>query len=749
MTIEFRVDVPPPILIETDEEARELLYTLLNKVESKNHGPRDAIGFDTETNGKKTPTGNLDWMNDTITFWSLAAELDEIDHRWCLQQEHFIYFAPLLEHPKAWFADWNAKYDAHIAWNCGINVWNANHIDGLAMAGLHDENRREHGLKSCSADYLGLHMTPYRALFDFDIHGNKAKEFVTSLFELPIMKVADYASYDAHAHRKAVLWLMDRLIEAPINTDGGNLWEYFLTFERHITEVLWRMERRGMNIDIDYLQSKVPLIDEKINNLLKDINREAGKPINIDSPKKLAEFLFGKDGLGLQPVKMTKGGSKAPQPSTDKEVMAVLMDAGIEIAKKIIECRNLRKTKSTYIEALIKLANHFDDKRIHPGFNQIGARTGRFSTNDPNSQNFPNPETDEWGIRRAFIAPKGKKLIVSDYAQLEMRILADRSGDPTMIAAIKAGMDLHSFTAAELEGAPYEEMVAAKKTDHPDERQKVLKLLREAMKTIGFAIFYGAGAGKISEGITITDEEIDAKMRSEAGPYFEKKVRNLIKKNPLYTEDKARIRVAREMIAQDKIDGYFRVFPKVKEFIEDTPAKCKWLKAKDFWGNDREKPRDPRTNEYIEDGNIYDWDMDQWIHGAKYLTRTGHARQFGFVQTLLGRYRRLEDIDHRNWTLKGHAQREATNAEIQGTAADVVKGAMLRIEFNDRLNELGVEIINQIHDELVMEAPEENVEEASPIIQECMEHPFAEGEECLEVLLPVDLKVVDVWSAAK
>jgi DNA polymerase I-like protein with 3'-5' exonuclease and polymerase domains len=755
MTIRFRPDIPDPEYIETDDQARILLYTLLRKVEAE---PDDYIGFDTETHGKclelsvKKAGKVLDWMSDTITFWSLSAKLDNSWHRWCLQQQHFLYFSPLLENKKALLAIQNAKYDAHISWNCGINIWNARVHDTLAMANLHDENRFEHGLKSLASDYCGFHMTPYSSLFSLDRFGNKAKEHTTSIYDLPLDSVINYASYDAFSHAQLAMWLKAKLTAVRLGAGTEDtLWDHYLDTEVSMTEVLWRMERRGMPIDIAYLRSMIPTVDTKILSLEKDISRIAGGLVNIQSPKQLSDLFFGSgvingiQGMGLKPVKFTKGGARGPTPSTDEEVLNILVESGIDVAKMVVNCRKLYKTRNTYMQALVDMAEYFTDHRIHPSFNQFGARTGRFSTNNPNSQNFPRPDNDDWGIRKAFIALVGYVLIVADYEQLEMRIMAHMSEDPTMIKAINDGKDLHSFTVAKMDPSiKYEDVVAAKKAESPTPEQKKLKGLRQDFKAVGFGIIYGAGAMTISEKITITDEEVSVRLANMDPSDLSERVTRKLKDNPLLSEEKAKIKVARESIATEKIEAYFKVFPRVKQYMDRVPQQCEYLMYKDFWGASRFRPDDDQ-----DPNNFYDWDISEWESGAKRLTRTGHEEPFGFVQTLVGRLRRLTDIASKNRRNQGHARREAVNTTIQGSAADLTKAAMIRIEFHKKLNELGVQMLNQIHDELVIMVPENNAKEAATLIKECMEHPFREGMEALCVPIPVDLKIVSNWSAAK
>ena len=733
---EFNIDVPIPEFVGNDEEASELLRLCMRKVELD---PEDYIGFDTETHGKKVPIKQkpLDWFNDTVTYWSLAFDLtDQGPRRFCIPQEYFMYFSPLLENPKAMFAGWNAKYDAHIAWNCKINIWNCRRfVDGLALANLHDENRRANGLKACAADFVGLNMTSYKSLFDGikDSQGKKAKEFETSLIELVELGnesiVSDYASYDAYSHLRTVQWLIDRLQETPVGVDS-NLWEYFLSMEIYFTEMLWRMERRGMNLDLAELKRKLPIIQGKIDVLEKDICRIAGRHINLQSPKQLAGYFFlDDDGLKLEPVKLTK----THQPSTDEEVMDTLAEAGVDVATKVVEARKLNKTKSTYMDALIALAEYYSDHRIHPGFNQFGARTGRISTQNPNSQNFPRPDNDEWGIRAAFIPAPGKKLIVADYAQIEMRIMADMAQDKKMLGAIREGKDLHCFTVANMvPGVTYEEAVAAKKAEKPDDRQKWLLGKRQDMKAVGFGIIYGAGPPKISTAIEISEADWQQKIHEMDERTFQRRVSRVMKRNQLLTEDQAIEQVGRQSVAGEKIKEYFEVFPDVKGFMDQTPMMCR------------------HTMHYDRQNNERVWDFQERWSSTK-LSESGHSKRFGYVQTLCGRYRRLEDIDHKNYFYRSEAERQAVNTRIQGSAADITKAAMLRIEHSEELNLLGVEVLNQVHDEIVMEVPEENAEIAAPIIAQHMEHPFGDAPEddALSVPIPVDLKIVDRWSDAK
>jgi DNA polymerase I-like protein with 3'-5' exonuclease and polymerase domains len=700
----FDISVPTPIYIDTDEQAQDLLHMTLRKVEEE---PGDLIGWDTETTGKKMPftvgtRAPLDWMSDTITFWSLSFDYRGECYRYCIRGEHLQYFTPLLENPNAWFACWNLKYDAHVAWNCGVDVWNANPVDGLALAGMHDENRHSKGLKVCAKDWCGLAMTKFMDLFPSrDAKGNKIKEFDTSLYDLPIDKVVDYASYDAFCHLKTVQWVRDRLKVTMIDP-SYSLWDYYIDMEMAVTKVLWRMERRGMYVDIDYLKAKIPLIDSEVLSIEKEINQLAGKPINIGSPAQLSKFFFGAEdggGMGLKPVKQTKAG----KTSVDRDVLDLLAESGIPIAKNIIRHRIISKTKSTYLTTLISLAEYYQDSRIHPNFNQFGATTGRCSTDVPNSQNFPRADTDEFGIRRAFVAPPGHRLIICDYEQLEMRIMAHMSNDESMIQAIKDGKDLHSFTVSRMvPGVTYEEVVAAKKVKEKKDltpRQKWLLQLRQDNKAIGFGIIYGAGPPRIAESIEIPEEEVLKRIHrlqveeetastydKKKGRVFSTRVRKALQKNPLLSEENAVIQVARQSIAAEKIQAYFDTFPGVHEYMKQIPEMCREsVVTSELDGSPKERPTQNGT--YIRDGHEYDWDLGKWTHhgfeakidnpdldDTNLLTRTGHSQKFGYVKTLCGRYRRLEDINHSNYKYKSEAERQAVNCFDAETEALTQRG---------------------------------------------------------------------------
>lgn len=710
MSIRFEMSVPVPTYVGSEEEAWDLLHLLMSRFALE---PDEPFGFDTETTGKKivikkSGRNPLDWMSDYVILWSLAAKMngeiypqwveylrkwhpehfydgvgDSVEAedygRWAIPGEYLHIFTALLEGDGVKLTAWNAKYDAHVCWNTRVDLWNAELWDAMIAGYLFDENLQGRmSLKVRAPEWCNINMVKFGDLFADVVlpDGSKPVEFSTDLRDLIrygyAEKVSDYASMDAYAVLKVTEYLRENLMSIPMGNyavhemwhrgerEGiRSMWDYFLEVEVPMTKVLWRMERRGLGINREALKEIGPKMEAETQEVGHAINRAVGEPINPNSTAQLVNYFFNPEnelGLKLAPRKMTKGGRSEPKPSVDKEVLEDLEMDGYEVAKLILRSRKLVKMYGTYIHNLDFLSNYFDDHRIHPSFNQYGARTGRFSTENPNSQNFPRPKGDEFGIRKMFVAPPGSKLIVSDYEQLEMRIMAHFSRDKRMVEAIASGMDLHCYTVSVMYNLPYDEVIAAKKAKDPDERQSWMLDLRQAAKAIGFGLIYGAGAKKIAAQLGITKDE-----------------------------------------AQDKINDYFRAFPGVLQFIEYTHAQCK---------------------------------------------------EFLFVVTIVGRLRRLKEIRHTQFMLRSAAEREAVNSIIQGSASDITKFAMLLIESDPQLNAMGVKLLNQVHDELVMEVPEKHAADAAPLIVDYMERPFG-GQDPLIVPTPVDLKIVDTWAQAK
>lgn len=431
-----------------------------------------------------------------------------------------------------------------------------------------------------------------------------------------------------------------------------------------------------MMICTGHLKAHIDPLNQEEARILGELAKALGHPVNPNSPQQLCELFFTE--LGYTPTKWTKGGkSGVKSPSTDAEVLEGFSHNGCPYSKLILQCRSVVKMRSTYIETPLSLVDH--NQRLHTRLLQNGTVTGRLSSRDPNLQNLPrpNPENDPCRIREAFVAPPGKVLIVKDYEQLEMRIMAHFSQDPKMINAINNGLDLHCYTVSLMYGVSYDEVIAAvikKKAKHKlNDREKLLIGYRQAAKATGFGLIYGIGPNKLAINLT---EELGRTV----------------------TVDEA----------VGMIKNYFRVFEGVEAFIKRTHAAC---------------------------------------------------RESEFVQTIIGRKRRLPEINAKGSKeedgdinangIAAMARRQSVNSIIQGTAADIAKAAMIRCEFDEELKILGVQMLLQIHDELIFEVDEDPdiIALVDKRITAIMEHPFPGYD--LSVPLPTDGNVVYSWSDAK
>ena len=400
--------------------------------------------------------------------------------------------------------------------------------------------------------------------------------------------------------------------------------------ELPMTGVLARMERAGVRIDPVELKRLSELMEISIARLTGEIHELAGKPFNISSPQQLGRVLF--DDLHLpQPVKYGKG----KIVSTAADVLDELA-ADHEIVRKVLEYRQLTKLKGTYVDALPLLIDG-STGRLHTSFNQTGAATGRLSSSNPNLQNIPIRTELGREIRAAFVPGPGWKLLVADYSQIELRLLAHMSDDPLLLEAFRNGEDIHTRTAAEVMGVP-PMMVTAE--------------ARREAKAVNFGIVYGISAFGLAAQLGIP--------RAEADKY---------------------------------IKNYFVRYAGVRRFIDATIAE---------------------------------------------------VRRTGVTRTLFGRERPIPDINSRNPSARGFAERTAVNSPLQGTAADLIKLAMVRIDAALRTGGLKSAMLLQVHDELVFECPPEEVEAVSKLVQREME-----GAYDLKVPLLVDVGVGDNWRDAK
>lgn len=375
----------------------------------------------------------------------------------------------------------------------------------------------------------------------------------------------------------------------------------FETIDLPLVEVLSHIESHGVLIDLDELKTQSSELRLELHDCEKEIHSLAGEIFNIASPKQLAQILFGK--LKLNPVRKTKTGY-----STDSDVLEKLASEH-PIAELIINYRELAKLQSTYLDALPHLVNP-KTGRVHTHLNQTATSTGRLSSQNPNLQNIPIRTERGRRVRRAFVAPKGGRLISADYSQIELRILAHIAQDSGLISAFENDLDIHAATASEIFSVPLKD---------------VTEDLRRAAKAVNFGIAYGQGVFGLSESLSISREE-----------------------------------------AADIIGRYFNRFSGVKEYMDHTVKQ---------------------------------------------------AYDRGYVETLFGRRRYVDELKSKNGNIKKFGERAAINAPIQGTAADIVKMAMIQMH-----QEVSIPMVLQVHDELLFECPEDKVEKSMPRIKKVMEH---------------------------
>lgn len=649
----WSLDRPDPIRIVTPEDIRKLKEKLTHF---------DLLAIDTETTG-------LDINRATVVFWSLSTG----DDRYFLESKMLSDFESVLTDPKLSWIGSQIKYDANMLANSGYPL-TGDLMCTLTMDRLVDPGR-PHDLKSAYSREFGERMATFgETFYPRDKRGKPRKppkkemyEILVETFEKDPDRVVDYASMDAWATFRLFNRLKEHL-EKIRTWDGHTLWDVFLWCEVPFTRVLYNMERRGTRLDVKYLKDMRPKIIEEINSIEKRLNKLSGSMINPNSNPQLAELFFKK--LGLAPLKYTSGGASGErQASVDVHVLRHYAEEGIEEAGLVLKHRELKKLLGTYVDGLLARKDAKD--RIHTTFTQHVADTSRLSSRDPNLQNQPRPR-DDFDIRTSFIAGPGKKLIVADYDQLEMFILAHFSKDKGMIANIIAGKDIHTSNVELVWGEPYEDVAAAKKNkDDHSPRAKRLRELRNFVKVVGFGLNYGKAANSLARELGFIE------VIAEENPDWDEK----------------RVRFEAKEQAQSLIDSYFEKIPGAKEFIFGTYRKVADTKyVESYLGRRRWLP------------DIMDWN-DQEIH-------RWDARKEGRDLCWCAECKLSRDGD-----------RQSVNTIIQGTAADIVMLAMIRCDNDPRLQKLSCDLLLQVHDELVFECPEENVEEAKPIIQYHMQNP--------------------------
>lgn len=441
-----------------------------------------------------------------------------------------------------------------------------------------------------------------------------------SLEDLALKYQEDYpTSPQPEARGHLMIRLASKLQQAIAGRDQIELYE---EIELPLAKLLADMERNGIAVDVTYLRDYANTLQEEIKSVQTRIEEIAGEPFNLNSPKQLGRILFEK--LGLPVLAKTKTG-----PSTGAEVLEELAKEH-EIAQLIMEYRRKQKLKSVYLDALPSLVDE-ETGRVHTTYHQTVTATGRLSSSNPNLQNIPVRSDEGRRIRKAFVAAPGRCLLIADYSQIELRVLAHISQDQRLISAFKDGADIHALTASEIFGV-----------DRPSRSE------REAAKAVNFGIVYGISGFGLAKGIDRSPEE-----------------------------------------AAEFIKEYLKRYPQVARYMEDV----------------------------VEQG-----------------------RKKGYVQTIFGRRRYLPELNSRRYPQRRAAERAAINMPIQGSAADIIKRAMIAVYQRLQAERLKAQMLLQVHDELVFEVSPDDLKATALLVKEEME-----GAASLRVPLKVELTFGPNW----
>jgi DNA polymerase-1 len=582
-------------LITKPEERKELLEILLKQKE---------VCFDTETT-------DLDAMHADLVGFAFSYKAREgfyvaVPENFEEAKRIVYEFEPFFSSKEIEKVAHNIKYDLKVLYRYGIEVSGPTFDTMIAHYLINPESRQ-------SMDFLSEFYLKYKPIPIEALIGKKGKA-QGSMRDLKPEEISDYACEDAD-----ITLQLKKLFEPEIKKE--HLKELFYNIEMPLAEVLKDMEQEGIAIDVNGLKEYSAELEKHLIELDTNIKDAAGVSFNVDSPKQLGEVLF--DHLKIDSkAKKTKTG----QYATSEDIL-VRLEKAHPIIPMILEYRQLRKLKSTYVDPLPMMTDQIDG-RVHTNFMQTITATGRLSSNNPNLQNIPIRSEKGKEIRKAFIPRDDKHVLLSaDYSQIELRIIAALSKDEHMIDAFHKKFDIHTATASKVFHVPMDQ---------------VTKDQRSAAKAVNFGIIYGQSAFGLSQSLNISRTE-----------------------------------------AKAIIDSYFEQFSALKTYM---------------------------------DGVVRE------------------ARDKGYVETLLRRRRYLPDINSANAVVRGFAERNAVNAPIQGSAADIIKMAMIRVHEEMKKRKLQSKMILQVHDELVFDVVKEEIDEMKELVKNCMEH-------AVEVGVPVDVSI--------
>jgi DNA polymerase-1 len=523
-----------------------------------------------------------------------------------------------MTNPKIGKLAHNAKYDYIVLAKFGLTILPLT-FDTMLAEFILDPSSRNLGLKNLAFVKLGEEMTHIEELI------GKGKKQI-SMADVAIESVAPYAVADA----EIPLRLMALQVKDLERVGGEKLLE---EIDLPLTPVLGSMEMEGVLLDLPFLKGMSDEIAKRLTEIEKSIFDSVGKVFNVNSTQQLSDVLF--KTLGLEPP--DRGNKTASGHYSTAAGVLEMLSGKHPVVDWVLEHRELSKLKSTYLDAL-PLAVDDNTGRVHTSYSQIGAVTGRLSSNNPNLQNIPIRTETGRKVRNGFIAGKGNVLLAVDYSQIELRIVAHMAQDESMLAAFRAGEDIHATTA----GAIYGVAPAA-----------VTKEMRRHAKAINFGLIYGMSAFGLTRSTELTLAE-----------------------------------------AETFVKTYFEKFPGVKKYLDGIKKQ---------------------------------------------------AASQGYVETLLGRRRYFPALQSRqNVQIKNREEREAINAPIQGTAADIMKIAMLKIPSALENAKLKAKMLLQVHDEIVLECPKDELEKTAKVVKETMASAYK-----LDIPLSTEARYGKNWGEMK
>ncbi len=587
--------------IDSKKSAKDIRYNFINSIEEldallASSLEEGVLAIDTETDSLKANTAKIIGISlSCIENEAFYIVLDHIKKENIKLNKRLVIekLNPILQNKSVLKIGQNIKYDFQIFLNNGFSEMYPMEDTMLMSYTLH-AGMHNHNLDYLSERYLGISKKKYKELV-----GAGKKEI--SFSEVDVNEAMKYACEDADFTFRLWKLFKKKLAEK-------KLFSVYQNIEKPLINVVAEMEKNGILVDEEGLTFLEKDFQGQLNKLQNEILLISKVDFNINSTKQLGNILF--EHLKLPGAKKNKSGTY----STDSEVLERLAQEGFEIAKYIIEWRELSKLKNTYTSNLISSINP-KTERIHTTYQMTGAQTGRISSSDPNIQNIPIKTENGKKIRKTFISKKGTKLVCFDYSQIELRLLAEIAGINKLKEAFLDNIDVHKLTASQVLNIPIDKVTS-------DQRRNA--------KTINFGIIYGLSAFGLSRQLGIS-----------------------------------------RTFAKEYIENYFKQYPGINDYMDKM---------------------------------------------KKFLDKNG------YVETLFGRRINLNDYQSKNPMIRNYAFRQAINAPIQGTAADIIKRAMInffRVKDKEIFN--STKLLLQVHDELVFEIGNQNLEQVIIEIKKIME----------------------------